>query len=430
VSESSHSLRRTLCAGALIVVIAATLRLPYGDDIEYKLDERFTFELVQSAETTGSLPMLGMPSSAGPANPGLSVWVFIGVAKLFPVDDPPALARAVQILSVVGIFALILFIATCVPKSEREAWWWATLLIAVNPMAVVFHRKIWPPSLFPIVIVMFLFAWWYRDRRWGAFLWGMVGVLIGQIHMPGFFFFAAFGLWAFLFDRRNVRWTWFVPGVIIGLLPMIPWMIAWFDGTLGSVTKQPHWLYFFDASFWRRWVTQSIGFGISHAFTSDEWRNFLRYPLIAGMPTYFVALAHLCMITCGLWILYRASRRLYTDRRSFREKYIADQSPTGFTLSAAIWGYGLFIAMTCMSTQRHYLLVLFPLGVLALVRIVMANHANAVRWSRAILIVLCVSQALVSASFLRFVHDQPTMMGEYGVPYSRQTSFVLISDSD
>ena len=39
MSESSHSLRRTLCAGALIV-IAAALRLPYGDDIEYKVECR------------------------------------------------------------------------------------------------------------------------------------------------------------------------------------------------------------------------------------------------------------------------------------------------------------------------------------------------------------------------------------------------------
>ena len=53
-----------------------------------------------------------------------------------------------------------------VPVVEREAWLWAIALVAVNPLAVLYHRKLWNPSLFPLLTVCFLWCWWHRQRVW------------------------------------------------------------------------------------------------------------------------------------------------------------------------------------------------------------------------------------------------------------------------
>src|SRR5262249_3652581 len=151
--------------------------------MEYKLDERWTYYHAQELAKGWSLPWIGMPSSMGIHNPGMSLWIFTAITKVFAIDDPRDLARAVQTFSILAIIVLAMFAWRIVPASEREPWLWAAALVSLNPLAVLFHRKIWPPSILPIFTILFLVAWWRRDRRAWAFVWGLVGSCLGQIHM-------------------------------------------------------------------------------------------------------------------------------------------------------------------------------------------------------------------------------------------------------
>ncbi|HEV7223068.1 MAG TPA: hypothetical protein VGN42_10240, partial [Pirellulales bacterium] len=56
-----------------VLLVGAALRLAAPDDVEYKADEIWTFERTQ-ADPQRPFPWLGMPSSAGMDNPGMSVW--------------------------------------------------------------------------------------------------------------------------------------------------------------------------------------------------------------------------------------------------------------------------------------------------------------------------------------------------------------------
>ena len=78
---------------------------------------------------------------------------------------------------------------------SRAMWLWAVALVAVNPVAVVLQRKIWPISITPPFLLLVLVGFWYRDRRWGAALWGAVVQVVGMIHVGGLFL--AVGLAAF-----------------------------------------------------------------------------------------------------------------------------------------------------------------------------------------------------------------------------------------
>jgi len=110
-------------AGALI--LGAVLRLVWVMDMEYKGDEAWTFDRTQRVGRTEPFPWLGMDSSVKVSNPGMNVWVFLLLAKLFSARDPTTLARAVQLLNVSAIVLLVIFAFRMVLKEEREPWLWA-----------------------------------------------------------------------------------------------------------------------------------------------------------------------------------------------------------------------------------------------------------------------------------------------------------------
>src|ERR1700733_8901336 len=91
---------------ALVLAAGIALRFAYPADIEWKGDEKWTFLHAQLMAAGGPWPSLGMPTSMGAPNPGMSLWVFAGLFALFGVETPPDLARAVQVLNCIALVAL------------------------------------------------------------------------------------------------------------------------------------------------------------------------------------------------------------------------------------------------------------------------------------------------------------------------------------
>jgi hypothetical protein len=415
--------RIVMVAVGLIVVLGAALRLAWPLDIEYKADEEYTFLQTQAAGGPGSFPALGMPSSAGVRNPGLSVWVFILLAKLSAAHDPVRLAQAVQGLNVVALGLLVWFAYRVVPRREREPWLWAAALAAVCPLAVLFHRKIWPPSVLPVLSLLLLLGWWRRERRRGAFLWGVLGPLMGQIHMSGFFLAAGFAGWAAVFDRRRVAWSGWLAGSVVGTLPMAPWFHYLLTDAVHEAGPAAKWSRLLELKFWTHWVTEPLGLGLKYTFGND-FADFLRYPLVYGMPTYLVGSLHVVLFVIGLAILARASYRLWQDRGRWRDLAVGRDSATAFTQNAALWGFGLLLTLPCLPFQRHYLIIAFPLLFVWLARTALGPRRQSpagLRLGRLLLGVLCGAELLLSVQFLHFVHvNQRVIQGHYQMPYRGQ----------
>src|SRR5205807_2676209 len=100
------------------------------------------------------------------------LWVFYPLGVLFGTEEPTSLARGVQCVNLAALLLLVGFAWRCVPWPEKEWWLWAAALIAVNPLAVLFHRKIWPPCMLTPWLLAFHVCWWYRARWGSAFAWG------------------------------------------------------------------------------------------------------------------------------------------------------------------------------------------------------------------------------------------------------------------
>ena len=215
---------RILVLGA--VGLGLVLRLIWPSDMEYKNDEHYAY--IHALSATPSL--LGERASVGIPNPGMGEWVFWLVAHLERLlwdgtPSPVALDRGVMVLNAVALVALVAFVFKVVSPREREPWLYATALLAVNPMATLFSRKLWIECLLAPLSLAMLFAWWRRRSRGGAFAWGVLGLWLGQIHMTGLFLAPALVLWTALFDRRSVRWRWWLAGCAVGPVTLVPWLV-------------------------------------------------------------------------------------------------------------------------------------------------------------------------------------------------------------
>ena len=418
-------------AFGLSVSVAAGViyRLMWLQDIEYKEDEAWTFTQVQAFWQTHHLLLIGMPSSAGLPNSGMSYWVFLALSSILPISDPLALTRAVQLMNVVAILLLAVFALKGVERSEREPWLWSVALVSVNPLAVLFSRKIWPQDTLPVFTVGMLVGWWYRRRWWGAFLWGLVGALLGQIHLGGFFFAAAFVGCTLLFDRRSVRWPCWFAGSIVGALPMVPWVIAaigFAQNAHGANQYGPHLILLRIINsiylFIRHWLSMSLGLDLQYSL-GDNFTAFLAYPTIGHTRMYIGAALFSVVVAIFLIILVRLAFRIYAQPRPTNDLIFCPSSETTLALSAAFLGYGLLLTTTLLPPALHYLNVAFSLPALSLAwltRVGSGRSTGSVANSRLLLTCLVLAQACLTIAFLGYIHETQFINGDYGTAYQAQ----------
>jgi hypothetical protein len=416
--------RTTLPVLGILLVLAAgiALRFVYPADIEWKREERWTFDQSQQMRADGAWPSVGMPTSLGTPNPGMSLWVFAGLAALFKVDTPPELARTVASLNVMALLAFVIFGFAAFPKERREPWLWAAAMWAVNPVAVIFERKIWPPCVLPLGTVAFTAAWHFRHYTAAAFAWGLLGALMGQIHISAAFFALAVALWTLIYERGAFPWKGWIAGSVIGSLPALPWLFTAFGGGGASWRwRFPNFTYFL------RWITQPFGFGI-HYSLGGSMPDYLRGPLLDGQSTYLMALVYVAIALLLLLIAARAIRSALGERgvdpRSFLKTLFLGTDPETRLTNATLWGYGgiiSFLTMLGPDTHRHYLIVVAPVLALWAVLLVMyGDRAPGRPRARVILTALCLGQAILSAGLLSYIDRTGVIAGDYGATWRVQ----------
>jgi hypothetical protein len=402
------------------------LRLIFPNDIEYKSDEAWTFTHVQADRAGAPWSWTGLATSVGPPNPGFSLWVFIALGRLFDAATPPELARAVGILACIALIAFLAFARFAISEPDRAPWYWAAALWAVNPLAIIFERKIWPPSVLALPMVALIAAWWFRRNHLCAFLWGLLGAVMGQVHLSVAFFAAALALWTWWRDGGAVRWgAWFVGGVI-GSLPALPWLLQ----LLTTPRAAPGQWRLPIFSFYVRWITQPFGLGAEYTLGWQHMRDFISGPAVAGHPTYLVAALHLGLGALLVLALTRAIRVAIERRQFWTAVFLRGADPSKTLMGAALWGYGLMLTALTMigaGSHRHYLIVVAPLMALWAARVTLDGDRPK-SWAigqRIILPLLCGVQLAVSAALLGYIDKVQVIRGEYGPTWQSQQSSML-----
>jgi hypothetical protein len=422
--EASRAERARLAETAFVLgalALGAFLRFAWLPDMEYKGDERWTFERTQHIPGADGWPALGMPSSVGLLNPGMSLWFFVVLAKVFRAHDPVALTRAVIACNLAAFLILFVLARRVFRGTEQRAWLWGLALAAVNPTAIALERKIWPPCVFPLFCAFFLVGWVRRDRRWGGALWGFAGALLGQVQMSGFFYAAGFVFWEATIGRTRVgraptRWVAWLLGSIAGAIPLWPWLAYLL--TQHDYTRSHDLAPALALRAFRNWFSDTLGLGLDYHLGNDYW-DFLRSPLVWTQdlfPTlYLQGLAFalgLYIVGCTLAGLWRARRRGMGPIRAIRE-----QSETAFTVGAAFFAFGILLNFVVIVVQRQYTEVTFPLEWIGIAYLTLKYVAP----SRRVLAALWVVQLCISLAFLTYIHENHGAPGgDYGLAYRWQ----------
>jgi hypothetical protein len=407
--------RVTLALGAA-VLLGAILRLVWPADMEYKGDEMYLFH-----HATGSdpFPSLGQKSGVGTRNPGMGIWVYSLMAKGLGLTSPLLLVRGVMVLNILALVGLAAFALFVVPSREREPWLWATALVSVNPLAVLFSRKLWIQSVLPPFVMAMLLGWWRRSHRGGAFTWGLIGAWLGQIHMTGFFFAGGFAAWTALFDRRSVRWRWWFAGSVVGALTLLPWLAH----TLSHPgTPMRSWANVVPPRFYLLWVSDTLGFSLLRLPVAGSSLGFsdhlLAWPTVDGTQLYLVKIAVAAIAVAAVAVaVIGLTFAVWPRLRHPRWPRLGRASDTGLSTAAAFFGFGLLITVSGVVIYRHYLIVAFVLPFALLAAAALLRP----RWGRPLLAVLVIAQAALSVLYLDYVHVRGRAVGgDYGVPYDRQ----------
>lgn len=418
--QNRNYMSRSLKIFVFLVVLAGiVLRLAYPFDIEWKGDEIWTFQTAMQIAAHGRYPEIGMPTSMGSDNPGLSVWVFGWLAAMFKVVEPPDLARAVQITNSAALIGLLLFVWRQVPADRKAVWYWAAALWAANPMAIIFERKIWPPSVLLLPMICLIALWWNRRHPIAAFLWGGLGAAMSQVHLG--FMFLAFALlvWTVIQDRSSFAFRYWFAGSAFASIAAVPWLFALLSAGSSATLE----MRFPLIHFYIRWLLQPFGLGAEYSIGSQNLVQFLAYPMVMGMPTWFVAAAHVVMVGLLVVVVAVFFKHMMAGRMSARKLFVGD-SNEAVLVAATFWGYGgVLTAITIfgVDSHRHYLIAVAPVMALWCARMIFLDPEILRRsFANWVCVVLCVAQLVTSASLLAYIHDVQTFDAEYGATWNSQ----------
>jgi hypothetical protein len=390
--------------GILVIAalaIGAVLRLSLPTVFSYLGDEAWTFDSVQhTRDGTAPWPALGMPSSRGVKNAPMSVWVFVVLGTIGQVSTPEGLTRAVAVLAILAHVALLAIpISILKEDPDAKAWLWAIVLTATNPILVFLERKIWAQSVLPIFDVALLVAWLRRETRGGAFAWGAIGALVGQIHMAGFFFVPSVALWTRVFGKaKPVRWWWWLGGSALGALPAIPWL-AYLAHDRPPPNPSGWWLRF-RLEFYQYFFSDPSALCSTYV-VGDDLLAAMKYPIALGHPTYLVGAAHVALAVASIAIAKRALEHAWTRRGEWKALLFGDRSETGLLLGATLLAMGPLMTLPSISIHRHYMMAIFPLPYVWTARAAL-RRPNGDRW----LAILFAGGLVVSAGLLAFLADR------------------------
>ena len=381
------------------VVIGTFLRVVWPDDIHFLGDESWTFSHVRD----GAWEPLGMPSSRGLKNAGMSLWVFILLGKIGGASTPAGLTRCVALLGLAAHALLLVIPLRFVDdEKDRRTWLWAIVLAVTNPILLFLERKIWAQSVLPIFMAGIMVAWMRRDTRGGAFAWGALGAIIGQIHMAGFFFTPAIALWTKLFSKeKKTSWPMWLAGSIVGALPAISWLL-YLARDRPPATSSPWWLRF-RLEFYQYFVSDPFSLSGEYVLGDDIWLA-MRWPYVGGQATYLVLIAHGVLSVTAAILAWRTLVAVWESRRDLRALVRGRSgdaaNDTTMLLAAVLAGMGVLMTLPSISIHRHYMLATFPLQYVLVARIAL-RRPDGERWLK----VLFAGGAIISFGLLTYVHD-------------------------
>lgn len=208
---------------ALILFVAAMVRLGEPGMVEFKLDEAWVSRITLDWLDGGALPLTGMPSSVGVPNPPVSVYL---LAIPFALSSNPLVATMfIAALNIVGVGLLWLIAHRYI---NRDAALAAGFAYALSPWAVLYSRKIWAQDMhtsFVLLAVLLGLLGFREGKRWAQALCLPVLILALQIHFAAWALLPVYLVLLWMGGRR-VSWRAVLVSVALAALTLLPYLVG------------------------------------------------------------------------------------------------------------------------------------------------------------------------------------------------------------
>ena len=220
MAENSPSIRRgEWIALALILLLAAALRLGTPGISEFKRDEANMMARALDLARGRDLPLLGLSSSVNIPNPPVSVYLF---AVPFLFSDSPL--PATLYVGALNVLAVALTWALGRRYLSARAALIAALLYAASPWGAIYARKLWAQDLLPPFAVLTVFTallGYAENRRWARIVhWPLLALTV-QIHYAAASLIPLSLLTLALWPRR-IRRRELAAGLLLAALTLLP----------------------------------------------------------------------------------------------------------------------------------------------------------------------------------------------------------------
>jgi len=221
---------------ALVLIVAAVLRLGWPGLTEFKADEARLMLLALEMVEEGGLPLRGISSSVGFPNFPMSVWLYALPLYIWPHPLAATLFTGfLNLLAVGGTYWLV-----------RRYWGphaalAAALLFAVNPWALHHARKIWAQNL----LAPFVVGWgisgalfWVEERPSFIIPHLLCLAIAAQAHLAGLALVPA-TLLILLLNRRRLRLRDLLLGGGLVLLTLLPFLLYLYRSGISLLNALP-----------------------------------------------------------------------------------------------------------------------------------------------------------------------------------------------
>lgn len=393
------------------LIVGSVFRLVWIQDMEWKGDEENLFHLSQEVCRTQGYPPVGIPSSKGFANPGLSVWILCAIGSV--AHTPIAMVRWIQAANVIALWGFWFAFRMLIFSAMRPTYLMGLALFSVSPLPVLYSRKLWQQCLLAPFSLLFFLGFWFRKSLGGAFLLGAMSSVLFQIHMPAAYFVLGVAGLTLIKDGRARSLTWkMAGGVILGALVASPGLLPWVEHIrsqplLIQVNSDPVWRSILKASFFWSWIGEAFGVQLTHSLQHMFIPDFAPLPRLFGAPTYGLLFVWLGCAVIGLGTLFEK----FSKKAFWRDLFALTSQTDAEFFPKAIWlGFGSVLTLAASGMYPHYLIVAYPF--------VHVWAASLMADRRPRFFALIVLNFALTFSFLVYVHlAQGKAGGEYGVPY-------------
>lgn len=391
----------------LALACGAVLRLIYPRDAVWDPDQVWNFKRGIGTGSTLPWSWLGMMSSGGVPNAGMSVWIFVLLVRALGITNPAQLSRTVAVMSILAIVLIGFWALVQLRGSDQEVWLAAAAIAAVNPIAIFLDRVIWSQSTLPLLAVAFWIGIWNRGRWWGALLWGCMGACLSQIHLAGFFVSAAAFLWVLLFKRRGPRWWAYAIGTAIAGWPLVPWL-KYLATTHFKPSSYSIWAHL-PGKVWIWWLLSDSGLAVRY-LSGNFWRQrfvvFLREPRILGIQTYGVLVVYAALTLLLASALGVSLSHFVRKRKEWKQELLIGDTQTAFLIRAMVIGFAGLITLLPAPVFVHYFLVPFPMGFVWIASLFVRAPSWTPAQRRARLLAVIILQLLIAITIATFLHRE------------------------